>query len=311
MQILHFGIMGLGHFGKHYVRLLKEMPGVELAATANTSDESDAIINNKKIDCVIIASPPATHHNLIMRAIDAGKNVLVEKPMVLTSHEALEIKNKLIDKDLVFMVGFQYLYNDYFRYLKENIRKFGNIRYVFGEHLYGGPLRVDIGSFMDAAVHDCAILEYLFSPGDIISVTGASRSLTDSDRDDFSVATVTFQNGLLAHFLTSWYWPEKVRKVTLVGDKGMALFNDRDETKLRWFNTAYPALDANKASLFLQDTIDQSAVVLDIQAREPLANELTHFIECINNHATPLTNIEFGCTITNRMEQIKNGLSKL
>lgn len=310
MKTLRFGIIGLGHFGKHYVRLLKEIPGVELVLTANNPSESDSVINNKKIDCVVISSPPSTHYDLILRAIDVGKNILVEKPMVLTSREALEIKNKLAGKDLIFMVGFQYLYNDYFRYLKENIAKLGNVRYVMGEHLYGGPIRGDIGSFMDAAVHDCAIVEYLFSPGEVVSVNGVSRSFTDSDRDDFTAATVTFQSGLLVHFLTSWYWPEKVRKVTLVGDRGMAFFNDRDEAKLHWSDAVYPVLDANKSSLFLPDLANRFAAIMDIKASEPLANELEHFIECVNNKVVPLTDIEFGCTITAKMEQIQAGLKK-
>ena len=329
MQTLRFGLVGFGHFGRHYARLLQNMPGVELVTIANTSVEMFAvngkdlpdhikkttntqeIFNDATIDCVVIAAPPSTHKDLIAAAIEAGKHVLVEKPMVTSMVEAKAVEKVMKKKkNKVFMVGFQYIYNDHVRYLKEHLGDLGEVKYVLGEHLYCGPFRSDIGSFMDAGIHDCAILEYLFSPGKITKVIGASSSLKKSKKDDFTAVTVTFQSGLAAHILTSWYWPEKVRKVTLVGDKGMALFNDRDETKLKWIKNSYPEWDRKKSSMFLHGMIEQPAVV-PVSAQEPLLNELKHFIECVNTDSKPLTNIEFGSKVTRMMEEISGRLSKL
>ncbi len=308
VKILQFGIVGLGHFGKHYARLLREISGVKLVKTSNTSGETDEIINNKEIDCVVIATPPSTHSELIIKSLRAGKHVFVEKPMVVSIAEAKVVEKELKkNKDLVFMVGFQYIYNDHIRYIKEHIAELGSVKYVLGENLYCGPVRADVGSFMDAGIHDCALLEYLFSPGKIVKVAGASRSFNGSAKDDFTAVTATFQSGLMAHFLMSWYWPEKVRKVTLVGDKGMALYNDRDETKLRWIKNAYPVWGGNKSSLFLPGAIDQPVVPV-VTGREPLRNELEHFIECVNTNSKPLTGIEFGSRVTAMMEQISKRL---
>ena len=311
MKTLQFGIIGLGHFGKHYARLLQEIPGVNLAKTSSTSGETDEIINNKEIDCVVISTPPHTHCELIIKALCAGKHVLVEKPMVVSVAEAKKVKKELDkNKNLIFMVGFQYAYNDYFRHIKEHIAELGAIKYVMGENLYAGPLRADVGSFMDAGIHDLAVLEYLFSPGKVLKVAGASRAVGDSTNDDFTAVTVKFQSGLVAHLLTSWYWPEKVRKVTLVGDKGMAWFNDRDETKLRWIKNSYPAWDGKKSSLFLPGVTENMSVAPSVNAREPLKNELEHFIGCVNTNTQPLTGIEFGSKVTKMMEEISKRIAK-
>lgn len=307
-KTLQFGIIGLGHFGKHYARLLQEISGVKLLKTSNTSGETDEIINNKEIDCVVVATPSSTHYELIITALRAGKHVLVEKPMVLSAAEAKKVEKELRKhKNLVFMVGFQYVYNDYIRYIKEHLHELGTVKYVMGENLYCGPLRADVGSFMDAGIHDLAVLEYLFSPGKIKKISGASHSFGNSASDDFSAITAKFQNGLTVHLLTSRYWPEKVRKVTLVGDNGMALFNDRDETKLKWIKNAYPVWGENKSSLFLPGVIDQPAVPV-VAAREPLRNELEHFIKCVNTNTQPLTGIEFGSRVTKMMEEISKQL---
>ena len=272
-KTLQFGIIGLGHFGKHYARLLQEIPGVNLVKTSNSSVETDEIINSGEINCVVIATPPSTHCELIVKALRAGKHVLVEKPMVLGAAEAKKVKKELDkNKNLVFMVGFQYIYNDHIRYIKEHVDDLGKIDYMMGAHFYCGPLRADVGSFADAGIHDIAVLEYLFSPGKITKVTGTSRAISSSTKDDFTAATITFKNGLVVHLLTSWYWPEKVRKIVLVGDKGMALFNDRDENKLKWVKNTYPSFDREHASLFLPGVIDNPSVI-SVNAIEPLKNE--------------------------------------
>ncbi|HSR89211.1 MAG TPA: Gfo/Idh/MocA family oxidoreductase [Candidatus Udaeobacter sp.] len=329
MKTLQFGIIGFGHFGKHYARLLQEIPGVNLVTVANKSGDgfeknkdvlsvgikktlkSDEVIKDKKIDCVIIATPPHTHKDLIIKSLRQGKHVFVEKPMVINTSEAKAIEKELSkNKNLVFMVGLQYVYNDYLRYIKEHIKDLGAVKYFMGEHLYGGPFRADVGSFMDAGIHDCAVLEYLFSPGKIVKVTGASRSFKNSANDDFASVTVKFQSGLVAHLLTSWYWPEKVRKVTLVGDKGMALFNDRDDAKLRWINSSYPKWGKNKkSSLFLPNLMEQQSLP-SVKAGEPLKNELEHFISCVSTGSKPVTGIEFGARITKMMEEISKKIVK-
>ena len=146
-------------------------------------------------------------------------------------------------------------------------------------------MRTDVGCFMDAGTHDLAIIEYLFSPGRIIDVRGANL-------DEFTGVSVRFENGLFAHLVISWVAPEKVRRITIVGAHGSAVLDDRKEKdKLQLFSQALPLVPA-------------------IDLNEPLKNELEHFIHCVHTGQTPLTDITFGCRVTEMCDIILRGLER-
>ena len=214
--MLRFGLIGHGRFGKHYERLLGQIPGVELAgiATRHTTTSVEDILKNPVIDAVIIATPASTHADIIRKSLGARKHVLVEKPMVMSVAEANTIKPLLNDR--IFMVGYQYLFNQSIRGLKNKLP----VHYYLGETMSDGPLRDDISVFMDAGVHDLSIIEYLFSPGKVIAAEGQHHS-------DFAAITVTFANGLRAHLVTSRVFPEKIRRITLANANSGLLFDDR------------------------------------------------------------------------------------
>ena len=313
IKTLQFGIIGLGHFGKHYARLLQEIPGVNLVAVANKScevfeeneislrdgitkslDESE-ILNNNKIDCVVIATPPSTHKDLIVKSIRAGKHVLVEKPMVIGAAEAKAVEKELKKRrDLVFMVGFQYIYNDYIRYLKEHIADLGKVGYVVAENFYFGPLRKDVGCFADAGVHELSILEYLLNPGDIKKVSRSSFGVQNNKIDDFTAAAISFKNGVKAYIAISWFMPEKSRKMTIVGDKGVAIFNDSSDEKLRIYKRVYRNNFGDQPSDFMKDLSNIPQEVPKLTVNEPLRSELEHFIHCVNTGSESMTGFKFG-----------------
>ncbi|OGN29966.1 MAG: hypothetical protein A3A33_01435 [Candidatus Yanofskybacteria bacterium RIFCSPLOWO2_01_FULL_49_25] len=286
---LRFGLIGDGRFGKHYKRLLAEIPGVELAAvvTEETSITVEDMLRDASIDAVVIATPPSTHATLMSQALTAGKHVHVEKPMVLSVAEAEKIQPLVLKSGRICMVGYQYLYNDYIRELKKRMPALGPIRYVMAEHRANGPIRSDVGIFMDAAPHDLAILEYLFQTGEVASAVGKRLMITNAERDDFTAVTARFENGLTAHLVTTWLAPEKIRRIAIVGQNGSAIYDDvLTENKLRIFNE------------------QGDTAPLQITAGEPLRNELEHFIDCIINTKQPLTDFEFGLKVTRRCEEI-------
>ena len=312
MKALEFGIIGPGHFGKHYVRLLSDWGDVHLKVTAHTSDEARQLIADPDLDAVVIATPSATHEGFILECLKAGKHVLVEKPMVTSVAGAVAVQAQLQVTPLVLMVGFQYVYNDYVRYLGQLIqdKRLGKILYVLSEHLYPGPLRSDVGCFMDAGVHELSVLKYLFDPGKVIEVVGKILSFGTAAQDDFTAATIRFEHGLIAHLVDSRFAPQKTRRITIVGAGAMAVFDDMaSEHKLQIFDVPYPAAEKfpSTGSLFLENKPPEIPTVM---TTEPLRNELEHFIHCVRTGEQPLTDVVFGSWVAEQCETILKDISK-
>lgn len=311
--MLEFGIIGVGRFGKHYARLLSNFSGVNLKKTANNSVEAHELLKDKTIDCVIIATPASKHFQLINQAISFGKNVLVEKPMVTTTAEARSLQADLVQKPVIFMVGFQYVYNDYVRCLKKIIEEnnVGKILYLLGEHLYCGPIRADIGSFQDAAAHELSIINYLFGPGSIKEINGQSLNFSSLGQDDFTAVTINWVNGLQSHLITSRFAPQKTRRLTIVGDKKTIIFDDiKIEGKISVFDQIYPSVDGFKNTTKSISINSNIGVVPVVEAKEPLYNQIEHFIKCVQQNEQPITNIEFGSLIVEQNEIILKNTKK-
>ena len=213
-------VIGVGAFGKHYVRLLGANPRTTLVAVASPSvhsrkldvgpdvklyTDAQSIFQDPTIEAVVIATPVSTHAELAVQAIAAGKHVLLEKPLARNFEEAERIEAALKNSTKVFMVGHQYLYNDYVAELKKELggERIGRVRYVHAEQLYAGPIRHDIGCFREAGTHEIALIDHLFSPGKPVSVVASGIDLSGGVREDFAVASITYESGLFAHIVIS------------------------------------------------------------------------------------------------------------
>src|SRR3989344_3279382 len=311
MSELTFGLLGAGHFGRNYIRILQSIPGVKLLAVADISQEAlsglevplstiktlnfQEVIDNQQIDCVIIATPTFSHFTLSQAVLRAGKHVLVEKPMVSKLEEAKSLRDDVLKSGNILMVGHQYLYNDYIRRLKKRIEAgdLGQVRTFSAEHFYCRPGNASSNCFWETATHELAIIDYLFSPRKIYDVKGRLINISGDGRYDFTTVNITYGNDLYATLINSWCMPEKIRRFVVAGDQGTALYNDYIETgKLKFFSYAG------------QSQPDKAITVDEMFAREPLLNEIEHFIECIRFNRSPLTNIEHGLRITEQLAVI-------
>ncbi|OHA04006.1 MAG: hypothetical protein A3J10_03435 [Candidatus Sungbacteria bacterium RIFCSPLOWO2_02_FULL_54_10] len=325
---LAFGVIGAGYFGKHYVRLLQDMPGAVLRAVADRSGRAvgesgvllslnvrrytDAhdVLSDSSIDCVVIATPASTHHALALAALSAGKHALVEKPMAMNMEEAEDIRKAAEKSKTIFMVGHQYLYHDYVRVLKQKMDEglLGAVRYVHAEHFSFGPIRPGIGCFWEMAVHECAIIDFLFSPGAVRDATGRSVDFLQSGREDFASAQITFENGLTAAITVSWFAPEKIRRITIAGDRGMAVFDDRREEKLKFFLRPYPIPDGEDTSSAFMAFSASEIMTPAVAAREPLRNQLDHFISCVRTGTEPASGISHGMRVMRLLDATRRVL---
>ncbi|MFY9462911.1 MAG: Gfo/Idh/MocA family oxidoreductase [Candidatus Sungiibacteriota bacterium] len=349
-KTLAFGLIGAGYFGKHYMRLLQDMPGAVLRAVADRSletikknilmlppsvrqyAEAEDVFSDSEIDCVVIATPAASHCELVVRALGAGKHVLVEKPMAMNREEAEMIRDAVEKSGKTFMVGHQYVYNDHIRHLKKKLDEglLGGIKYIFAEHFSFGPMRSGIGCFAEMAVHELSLLDHLFSPGKITDVRGGSVDFLQSGREDFAAAEILFESGLTAVIAVSWFAPEKIRRMTIAGDQGMAVFDDRREEKLKFFLHPYSpaslpklpeivqhgargtasqhydsaALLAEGSSSRFMEYSENEVIIPTITGVEPLRNQLEHFISCAQTGAEPISGIAHGLRVAKILDEI-------
>jgi len=307
--MLTFGVLGVGYFGKHYVRLLNELPEAKLVASGNAA-EADAIINSPNIQCIVISAPPSQHFPLAQAALTAGKHILVEKPMVLNLKDAKTLAALAKKMKRILMVGHQYFYNDYANELAKQLAGgiIGDVKLVISEHLYPGPIRTDTSCLWEAGTHALALMDQLFQLKKIISVKGTTISLSPEKRGDFTNATVSFADGPSLHFIVSWFAPEKIRRLTIIGAKGMAVFDEQQPDPLKFILHPYPAIPTDAASQFLKL---ENIVTPALTPREPLRNQLEHFIDCVANKKTPRTGSKHGVLITRWLEMIDKKIVKL
>lgn len=308
-------VIGVGHFGRHYVRLLSDFHGLELAAVVSRSAETlaelpnlpvsvqrtanvGAVFSDSAIDAVIIATPTPTHAAFAAAALQAGKHVLVEKPMTANLREAEELAEAVRVSGRVFMVGHQYLYNDHIKALKEAIKagELGRVRAVFAEHFYHGPIRQGVGCFWETAVHETAILDYLFGLDAVTDVAARSFDLTSNGFDDWTTATISFADGPTATIITSWYAPEKARRLIVVGEAGSASFAE----ELTIF-TEPPGALRDRYGPAPAECVRRPVEA----AREPLVSQLEHFLTCIRIGAEPRTGIEHGLRVIQLLDRVE------
>lgn len=207
---MKLGLIGLD-FGRHFLRILREKGHDVVVATRITGP----VFNDPDIKAIIIASPPRTHFEYIKLALEKGKDVLVEKPMVLSVRSALEIQ-RLIGRN-IFMVGHQYLYNDALYAFVERINKgaVGELREIKMEH-YFARVRKDIDVFWDAAPHEFAILD-LFNVGEMMNVRGRLSKERASVDIIFKNVRVKLEYSSNSHKSHTW---------AFTGEKGTLHFED-------------------------------------------------------------------------------------
>ena len=325
MEKLNFAVIGAGRFGKHYIKNLQSIQGANLFGVAARTKETlnnvrdsvssstiltsncDSMIKNRKVDCVVIATPASTHFGLVKKALEAGKNVLVEKPMVASLKEARSLKAVVKKHKSVFMVGHQYVYNDYVRHLQFSIKNgfIGKPNMVIAQYLYPEPVRNDIGCFWDAGTHYLSIIQYLFNPGNITEVNGKSLSVIGKF-DDFTSAAIKFRSGLMASLIVSWLYPEKTRKFMVLGSRKTAVFDDAEEKdKLKYFPVS-GKIKNNSIYDYFGGRV--KSIIPNINAKDSIRNEIMHFVNCVRNNRKPLTDIDHSYQVTEWLDTISRAI---
>lgn len=288
----NFALIGKGKFGENYVRLLSERKDYYLKTIITKKDNLINKLKDLDLKNIIIATPPSTHYSIIKEVIKSKKNILVEKPMVLNLDEAKDLKKRLKNYSNIYMVGFQYIYNNYIQYIKKEIEKdsFGIIEEMKWEH-YLSTKRKDITCFFDVAPHALSVFQFLFDPLKIKYIKKENNKSNKNTKDSVFLK-IKFDRGPLLIISASWKGTRKIRKITFIKKDGKIIL---DETK--------------KINKLVINSKGHKEKIKNFKG-ESLKNQLKQFIYSVKNNKKPKTDINFGYMNTKFLEEISNYINR-
>ncbi|MFM7132619.1 MAG: Gfo/Idh/MocA family protein, partial [bacterium] len=325
---------GLGHWGPILVRAIASNPLARVGTVCDldetrltlvkrnipsvqqTSIDSLATLSDPGADAVIIATPTKTHYALVKAALDAGKHVLVEKPLTLDVGESTELVELAHQKGLILAVGHVFLFNKGVQVVGELIRsgELGSINYIFATRTNLGPFRTDCNALWDLASHDLSIINHWLEANPV-SVTARGQAFLNPPIEDVVVANYTYPGGVLAGIHASWLNPSKVRQITVVGQKKMAIFDDMNvDAPVKVFSKSVdvqsPSQYVDSFGSFRMSIRQGDVVIPHIAGGEPVANQLAHFIDCIMNGKSPINEARIALEVVRQLasaeESMKN-----
>jgi len=293
-------IIGTGQWGKNLVRNFSELGVLEAICDVNLTiaqslkdqynisrvlTDCREIFSSSEFDAVVIATPAATHYEIVKAALLAGKDVFVEKPLALKIEEAEELIDLAEKKKKILMVDHILQYHPAVIKLKELIDKgvLGQLQYIYSHRLNIGKLRTEENILWSFAPHDISVILSLTGKQPEYVMTVGEAYLQDHIFDT-TITHLMFQNQLKAHIYVSWIHPFKEQKLVVIGSKNMAVFDDlaKDEKlvlyphKIEWIKQIPVAAQAAKE-------------VISIDKKEPLKESCLHFLECIEKRTKPKT----------------------
>jgi len=297
----HVAVIGSGYWGKNLVRNYHALGRLSLICDADQAilekfgqDYPDVqtcqavtdVLAREDIQAVVVATPAETHYAIVREALEAGKHVYVEKPLVLDEAQGRELIRLAADKGLTLMVGHLLHYHPAFLRLGELVRtgELGRIDYIYSNRLNLGKIRREENILWSFAPHDISMI--LSLAGERPStVTATGGSFLHKKIADVTTTHLDFPSGLKAHIFVSWLHPFKEQKLVVVGEKKMAVFDDTKPWpgKLQ----LYPHSISWQSNMPVP--VKAEAEFVNLDEAEPLKLECQHFLHCVETGERPTT----------------------
>ena len=306
---MNFAIIGLGYWGKNYYRILNSNDNINLSAVVDSNqninldegiknfpDLEDLLNSEINIDAAIIATPTNTHYEITKKLLNNGIHVLVEKPLSTKADEASELINLADEKNLVLLVDHTFLYNEAIKFAIKSIQdgEIGSLLHINFERTNLGPIRSDVSCLWDLTTHDVSILNAI-TPNEPTQIRASSFNTSQTEAFDMVNVSLNYENNLFVTMFSSWLHPEKTRKIKIVGDKKMIVFDDlnfNEPIKIydKKFDQIYDKeISQNNNNSFFSFSIGD-VVSPFIQNSEPLQQVVKHFMSLMKNDETLISN---------------------
>ncbi|WP_295878715.1 Gfo/Idh/MocA family oxidoreductase [uncultured Bartonella sp.] len=292
-------VLGCGYWGSNHIRTLKSLGALAAVSDVNVhraegfAAEHDVeaipveeIFTRKDIDAMVLALPPQFHAENAIRAIEGGKDVLVEKPIALNVEDAEREVRIAREHKRIFMVGHVLRYHPAFEKLLELVNEgvLGEVRYIHAHRLGLGKFHTESDALWDLAPHDLSMI-LAITKCEPSEIHGEGAAIIDN-LSDFAHVHMKFPNGMRSHLFASRLNPYRERRLTVVGTKAMAVFDDVEPWGRKLAIYRFEVWQDNNQWAF---TADEPEYIL-VEEAMPLTRELQHFLHCIETREEPRTN---------------------
>jgi predicted dehydrogenase len=318
---IRVAVVGIGYWGSRHVRVLRSATGVaavigvdqRFTRTGNETPEIDqgvavySCIEDAlpHVDAVVIATPPASHARLGLKAIKAGKHVLIEKPMATTTGAAQHLLEAASAAGVLLMPGHTFEHNAAVHKLRDIVRtsQLGRFFYLDSARLNLGLYQTDVNVIFDLAPHDISISNFVLGSRPTTVTAWGSRHVHPEYEDVAHLRLDYADLGVQTNIHVSWLSPEKVRRITAVGSKRMAVYDDMSDTdRIRVYDkSAVPPSEDNgplsQVAYHLGDIVSPF-----IAFSEPIAVQDQHFIDCVVNGSQPSVDGRSGLAVVQALE---------
>jgi len=289
----------------------RQYPGVQL------TDSVDDVLNDSRIDAVVVSTPADTHYELALRVLESGRSVFVEKPLARTSKECERLIEEADKRGVQLMVGHTFEYNAAVEYVENLIeaRELGQVYYIYSQRLNLGVVRHDVNALWNLAPHDISIaLRWL--KRDPVRVAARGYTYLQAGVEDVVYVDLEFADGVAVHIHVSWLDPGKVRRMTVVGSRKMVVYDDAStEGKIQVFDKGIDReqLDDSLGEFdsFGKFQLTQRAgdvLIPKIDFVEPLKRECSHFVESVLSGKRPRTDGHNGLKVVRILEAATRSL---
>jgi predicted dehydrogenase len=327
---LNIAVIGCGYWGPNLIRNFKSLSGScvklicdrdqerlahmkQLYPDIQTTTDFGSVVKNTEIDAVAIATPVRSHFEFAKQSLLAGKHILIEKPMAASVAQCYELIELAERQKLIIMVGHTFIYSSAVRKVKEilNSGRLGKIFYISSQRLNLGLFQKDVNVTWDLAPHDISIILYLLEQNPV-AVNCRGKAHLAKGIEDIATIALEFPDNGFAIIHNSWLDPNKVRKMTIVGSKGMIIYDDVEPLeKIKIYDKRVelpPYYDTFAEFQYSYHYGDMSAPY--IKQMEPLRAQCQHFLDCIKTETKPESSGLEGLKVVQILELASESLKK-
>lgn len=333
MNKIKIALVGAGYWGPNLARNIAQCPGAALAGICDrdakrvqqqsaaypqafADTDLAATLKRPEVDAVVLATPSGQHFTQAKAALDAGKHVLVEKPLANSAREAHELGALAKERGRVLMVGHTFVFNNIVHDVKRRIDggDLGKVLYVYAQRLNLGRFRTDSDVVWTLAPHDVSILNLWFDARPVsVSARGHAYVHPASKVAEVAFVNLEYPGDRAAHLHLSWLDPQKRREMVVVGSERMLVYDDMNsDAHIRIYDKRAEAEHQSGNVDFADFTTRLRAgdlVVPNIRLVEPLKVEIAHFVECIVGGKTPRTDAVHGAEVVAVLEAASRSMA--